>query len=117
MHELSVVFHVAKMVENIAKENNVKHVKRVVLEVGEVSLIVHADLQDCWKWNAKKSEVLNNCELVIEPIKAITLCESCGKTYSTVEFAKVCPYCKSMNTHLVQGKEINLKEIAVLDEN
>ena len=44
MHELSVVFHVAKMVENIAKENNVKHVKRVVLQVGEVSLIVHADL-------------------------------------------------------------------------
>ena len=34
MHELSVVFHVAKMVENIAKENNVKHVKRVVLQVG-----------------------------------------------------------------------------------
>lgn len=114
MHELSVVFHVAKMVEDIAKKNNVKEVKRVVLEVGEVSLIVHADLQDCWAWNRKKSEVLKNAVLEVETIKAVTLCESCGKTYSTLEFAKVCPYCKSMNTHLVQGREINLKEIAVL---
>lgn len=115
MHELSVVFHVAKMVLNAALENNVKHVKKVVLEVGEVSLIVNADLQDCWKWNCTKHEELKDCVLETETIKAVSYCESCNKEYSTLEFAKVCPYCKSMNTYLLKGKEINLKEIVVED--
>jgi Zn finger protein HypA/HybF (possibly regulating hydrogenase expression) len=113
MHELGVVFHIAKSVERVAAENGVKKVNKVVLEVGEVSAIVNSYLVDCWDWNAKRSEVLNGCQLEIVTISSITYCEDCGEKYETVKYGKTCPNCKSGNTYLLQGNETNIKQIEV----
>ena len=95
MHELGIVFHIAKKVESIAVENHVNHVAKVVLEIGEVSTVVPSYLEDCWKWKCTKSESLKDCALEIEMIPAVTFCEDCEKTYGTVEHGKTCPYCGS----------------------
>ena len=57
--------------------------------------------------------MLNDCELIIEQIHAITRCEDCEKTYDTVPQGRICPYCGSERTFLVTGNEFNIKEIAV----
>ncbi len=111
MHELGIVAHVIKRVEEVGKENSLKKIAKVTLEIGEVSGVVHHYLTDCWKWSVKKSELLKDSELNIETLKAVTYCEDCGGNYSTVEFAKVCPYCKSEKTYLLTGNEMNIKEI------
>lgn len=49
MHELGIVFHIIKTVEAAGRENGVKRVKAVTLELGEVSGVVGDYLQDCWK--------------------------------------------------------------------
>ena len=103
MHELGIVFHIAKKVESIAVENHVNHVAKVVLEIGEVSTVVPSYLEDCWKWKCTKSEILKDCALEIEMIPAVTFCEDCENTYGTVEHGKTCPYCGSEHTYLVQG--------------
>ena len=113
MHELGIVFHIAKSVEDVARENNVTKVNRVVVEIGEVSTVVGSYLTDCWDWNAKRSEILDGAKLEIETIEAITYCEDCEKTYKTVEFGKICPYCHSEHTYLLQGNETEIKEIEV----
>lgn len=113
MHELGVVFHIADSVEKIAAENQAPHVMRVVLRIGEVSMIVNEYLEDCWKWIAKRRPMLQDCELEIETVAAITYCEDCGEKYATVEHGKICPYCQSGRTFLVQGNETEIKEIAV----
>ncbi len=115
MHELGVVFHVIKSVNRIAEENNVKRVSAVTIELGEVSAVIPEYLQDCWKWAVSKETVLYNAELVIEPIKAVTFCRDCNRTYPTVEFGKTCPYCGSGETHLLQGNEFILKNIVAED--
>lgn len=114
MHELGIVFHVIKEVEEIAAENQASHVNAVTIELGEVSTVIDYYLQDCWKWAVTKHEIMTDCELIIEKINAVTHCESCGKDYETVKYAKICPYCSSDNTYLIQGNEFNLKEIAVV---
>ena len=48
MHELGVVFYVVKDVKQVAEENQVDRVSGVVLQIGEVSGIVHHYLTDCW---------------------------------------------------------------------
>lgn len=115
MHELGIVFHVINRVEEVAKENNVEHIKQVTLEIGEVSGVVHEYLTDCWDWavNKKKdrSPVLFGSKLVIEATPAVTVCNACQKTYSTVEHGRTCPYCKSEDTVLLHGNEMNIKEI------
>ena len=114
MHELGIAFHIADSVVRIAEENEAKHVRSVTLEVGEVSGIVPDYLSDFWLYARKKSELLKDAELKIETIKGVTYCQDCRKTYSTVQYAKICPYCGSGNTFLVTGNEYNIKEIEAM---
>lgn len=114
MHEMGIVFYIAKKVEQVAAENNVEKVNRVVVQIGEVSTVIGDYLTDCWDWNAKRSPVLDGAKLEIENIEAITYCEDCEKTYRTVDYGKTCPYCQSGNTYLIQGNETEIKEIEVL---
>lgn len=50
----------------------------------------------------------------VEKLDAVTYCENCGKTYETLKYAKICPYCKSEDTYLVQGNEYMIKEIEAM---
>ncbi len=63
MHELGIVFHIIKSVEDIGKQNELTKVSSVTLEIGEVSGVVPAYLTDCWKWAAEKSELLKGSKL------------------------------------------------------
>ena len=112
MHELGVVFHVIKMVDEVAQENSLTRIKSVTLELGEVSTVIESYLHNCWKWAVKKQGgVWEDTELLVEPIPAITYCEDCQRTYGTVEHGKICPHCGSEHTYLIQGNEFNIKEI------
>ena len=113
MHELGVVFHIMDTLEKVASENEAEGISKVVLELGEVSTVIESYLQNCWKWAIKKRELFSQAELVVETLPAITYCEGCEKTYPTVEHGKICPYCKSPDTWLLQGNEFNIKEIEV----
>lgn len=113
MHELGIVFHIADSVEKIARENGASRILSVTLEIGQVSLVLPDYLEDCWNWNAAKSDVLKGCKLEIETIHAVTYCEDCGQTYDTVPQGKTCPHCGSGRTYLLTGDEVNIKEISV----
>ncbi|MBQ1547407.1 MAG: hydrogenase maturation nickel metallochaperone HypA [Lachnospiraceae bacterium] len=114
MHELSVVFHVIDQLEEVAKENDVKEIKTVTLQLGEVSAVLPWYLTDCWNWAKKKHEIMQDCEMKIEKIDAVTFCEDCKQTYETVKHGKTCPFCGSGNTFLVQGNEFMIKEIEAI---
>ena len=113
MHELGVTFHIMDHLEKVAAENQVSHIHAVTLELGEVSTVIESYLQDCWAWAAKKRPLFQESKLIVESLPAITYCEDCKQTYPTVEHGKICPYCKSEHTYLLQGNEFNIKEIEV----
>ena len=95
MHELGIVFHIIRTVEDVAKENHVARIQRVTLQLGEVSGVVESYLQ--------------------EQIPAITLCEDCGQQYPTVLHGRTCPHCQSPHTHLLQGNEMMIKEVEAVE--
>lgn len=111
MHELGIVFHIIDSLEKVGKDNQLNTVAKVTLEIGEVSGVIGSYLKDCWRWAADKSELLRGSELIVEQIPAVTICEDCQKTYRTVEYGKICPFCNSEHTYLVAGNEFNIKEI------
>ena len=111
MHELGVVFHIVKQLNEVAEENALTKIAGVTLQLGEVSTVIPSYLEDCWKWSSDKSDLLRGAKLTIERIPAITYCEDCQQTYSTVQYAKKCPHCGSENTYLQQGNEFMIKEI------
>lgn len=51
MHELGVTFHIMDHLEKVAAENKVTHVRKVTLELGEVSTVIESYLQNCWTCN------------------------------------------------------------------
>ena len=91
MHELGVVFHIADTLARIAEENQVTRIRRVTLELGEVSTVVPEYLIDVWNWNCKRTPLLTGCAL------------------------EICPHCGSPQTWLLQGNEFTINEIAVPD--
>ena len=115
MHELGVVFHCIKEVNEIAAENKVARVNSVTIQLGEVSTVIPELFEDCWNWAVKKETVLKDAKIHIERINAITFCEDCRKEYPTVEYGRTCPFCGSEKTYLVQGNEFMIKEIEVVD--
>ena len=115
MHELGVVFHCIKEVNEIAAENKVARVNSVTIQLGEVSTVIPELFEDCWNWAVKKETVLKDAKIHIERIDAVTFCEDCKQEYPTVKYGKTCPHCGSLNTYLVQGNEFMIKEIEVVD--
>lgn len=115
MHELSIVTHVAKTLDEVAIENNLKKIGSVTLEIGEVSGIITDYFEDCWNYFKVKHPILEESVLKIEMIPAITFCEDCKQEYKTLQYGKICPHCKSEHTYLVQGNECNIKEIEAED--
>ena len=115
MHELSIVTHVAKTLDEVAVENNLKKIGSVTLEIGEVSGIITDYFEDCWNYFKVKHPILKESILKIEMIPAITFCEDCKQEYKTLEYGKICPHCKSEHTYLIQGNECNIKEIEAED--
>lgn len=115
MHELSIVTHVAKTLDEVAIENNLKKIGSVTLEIGEVSGIITDYFEDCWNYFKVKHPILEESVLKIEMIPAITFCEDCKQEYKTLQYGRICPHCKSEHTYLVQGNECNIKEIEAED--
>ncbi len=111
MHELGTIYYVMNTVEKLAAENSLTKIGSITLEVGEVSGIVPEYLTDFWLYARAKTELFQETELKIEPLKAVTYCQDCKQTYPTIPQGKICPYCGSGNTFLVTGNEYNIKEI------
>ena len=111
MHELGIVYHIIRDVENVARANGVRRVSSVTLLLGEVSGVVPDLLLDAWRWAADKKPIAQGAELIVEPVEAVTHCEACGCDYATVEHGKTCPHCGSGETYLLQGQEVMIKQI------
>ena len=116
MHEMGIILHLAKTLEETAVEEHLKKIGSVTLEIGEVSGIMTDLFTDCWNYFSKKSELLSGSELRIVTLPAVTFCETCKQEYETVKFGKICPFCGSKETYLVRGNECIIKEIEAEDD-
>ena len=116
MHELGVVFHIIRQLETVAGENNLTHIDRVRLRLGEVSTVIPYYLSDCWEFASSKNDLIRGSELKIDTIPAVTHCSDCGRDYPTVEHGRICPYCGSERTWLLQGNEFIIQEIEAQDD-
>lgn len=111
MHEMGIVLHLAKTLDELAEEQHITKIGSVTLEIGEVSGIMTDLFTDCWDYFKSRHPVLSDSELRLETIPAVTYCAGCSGTYETLRYGKECPYCHSAETWLVQGDQCIIKEI------
>lgn len=111
MHELGIVFHMIETLEKVGQANELTHISKVALNLGEVSGVLPDYLQDCWRWAANRSDLLQGAELVVTTVEAVTVCNACGRTYGTVAHGRTCPHCGSPDTVLLHGNEVEIDTI------
>ena len=107
MHEMGIILHLAKTLEETAEQEKIKRITRVTLEV------ITDYFVECWNYFRRKHPVLETAELELITLPAVTWCDSCKRTYPTVQYGRTCPYCKSGETWLLRGNECIIKEIEV----
>ena len=111
MHELGIVFHLVDLLRKVGEENELSHIERVTLDLGEVSGVLVDQLQDCWKWASAKHELLAGAVLEVNRLEARTVCNACGRTYQTVAHGRICPHCGSGDTVLLTGNQMEVREV------
>ena len=112
---MGIVQQMAKTVIAYAEENNVKKIEAIVLQIGELSLVVPEYVNQLYPI-VVKGTILEDTELEIEFIKGMAECDDCDEIFNVVENKGYCPNCGSFNKSILVGKDFFIKEIHVPEE-
>lgn len=110
MHELGVVCEVVRMVEEVAREQRLRQIATLVLQIGQLSPMIPDYVRQCYP-AAADGTLLQDTKLEIEILPANGLCHGCGQVFNVVECRKICPRCGGEDWDLLGGREFNIKEI------
>lgn len=110
MHELGIVYEVIKVVDNFVKQNDIKRVEKIVLEIGQLSQAIPRFIEECYP-AAVDETPYEDTKLEIITLPANGQCGVCGEIYNIIEHKKVCPNCHGEDYQLISGEEFNIKEV------
>ncbi len=114
MHELGVVLEIFDLIEQIMKEQNLKKVSCVTVEVGELSGILPDYFKECWN-AARLSGIFDKTELELITIPAVARC-TCTAEYEMTKNNRICPICHKTDYEIIKGREFNVLSIKVETE-
>ncbi len=121
MHEFSFALDIFKVAEATALKYNAKRITEVLLEIGELTLIVPELLQRSFEM-ATKGTIAEGARLTITITPGKVKCRDCNKIseVSITREAQLtglqlfkCSHCDSNNTEIVEGKKANVKNIKI----
>lgn len=110
MHELGIMFSVVKTVENFAKQNGLKKIDTIVLQIGELSPVVPMYIEECYA-PAVDGTMLQETKLKIEMVPGNGYCKKCNTVFNVLSNQGICPKCGNKSFEELSGKEFNIKEI------
>jgi len=110
MHELGLMDAVIRTVDRIIKEENLTHVGKIVLEVGELSGTVPHFITDCFEAVVADTQY-QDTELVLEIVPGIARCNECQIEFRIDLEELCCPVCHGKNLTPIAGKDLTIKSI------
>ena len=110
MHELGLMDAVIKTVDRIVKKENLSNVRKIVLEIGELSGTVPHFITDCYE-AVVADTAYQDTELVVEMIPGIARCNDCQIEFRVSIEDLCCPQCSGKNLTPIAGKDLTIKEI------
>jgi hydrogenase nickel incorporation protein HypA/HybF len=108
MHELGITRNVVAIVDEAARG---RHVRRVVLEIGELSGVVPDAVAFCFDVVAQGTS-LDGATLDIRHIAGCARCLECNAEFDTPSLLTPCG-CGSRRLVRLRGEELNIKSIEI----
>ena len=114
MHELSIAMSIVEMAEEEAAQRGAR-VNAVHLRLGALAGVVKAALLSSYEL-ACEGTGLEGSRLVIEEIPVVAYCPQClvPRTVESVQWF-VCPECKSPVTDVIEGRELEVSALEILE--
>ena len=116
MHELSIAHSIVEVTEQAAKNAGAAQVKTVYLRLGVLAGVVKSSLLFGWEL-ATENTLLAGATLEIEELPVVIFCPGCRKNVTlpgTQSFR--CPICDTPSAQIVQGRELEVKSLEIVDE-
>jgi len=114
MHEIGVVRQVVRTVEDFAKENDISKVAEIVLDIGELSLIIPKYVEEIYPV-VIEGTILEGAKLIMNVIPGMAECEECDEIFNVIEHEGYCPSCGSFEKTILAGQDFTIKEIHVAE--
>ena len=112
MHEIGVVRQMLKTVEEFAAENEIDDIVSIVLEIGDLSMIIPKYVEDIYSVVSKDTR-FEGTELVIETVEGQGVCRDCKRAFPIVKNEGYCPRCGKRDADIISGRDFVIKEIVV----
>jgi hydrogenase nickel incorporation protein HypA/HybF len=115
MHEIGIVRQLLRTVTDFAAKHGVSQICEVVVDCGELSLVIPDYLRELYPVVVKGS-ILENAKLSINMVPGLAECEDCDEIFNVIEHKGYCPNCGSFNKTVLSGKDFTIREILVPEE-
>lgn len=112
MHEIGVVRSMLRTVEEFARENGIEKVVSIVVEIGDLSMIVPKYVEDIYSVVTQDTPFAGT-ELVIEVEEGQGVCRECRRAFPIVKNEGYCPRCGRRSADIISGRDFIIKEIVV----
>ena len=111
MHELGICDALLKMVDKIARDEQIDSIRKITVEVGTLSGVVPKYLEDCWIAVSDGTPYMSTL-FSVEIIEGTAKCFDCWQEFpADINDKLICPYCGSQKLIPVSGRDLTLKEI------
>lgn len=111
MHEMGLMDATLRMVGRICEEEDVHHVDKIVLEVGELSGVLPRFLYECFDAIIEDTP-FEHTKLEVQTVPGTLYCHDCGLEFhpENLELMR-CPECLSTKLSPKTGVDFTIKEI------
>ena len=94
MHEIGVVRSMVKTVTAFAEANQITDIAEIVVDVGELSLVIPKYVEDISP-HVVEDTFLKNTKLILNIVPGMAECDECNEVFNVVEHKGYCPHCGS----------------------
>lgn len=117
MHELSIAHNLVEIATQAIQEVKAERVETVHLKLGVLSGVVKDALQFGYDI-ATKGTPLADSRLKIEDLPVVIYCRKCQAEYTLPDIQWfACPVCATPTSTIVQGREIEIESLEIIDGN
>lgn len=110
MHELGLMDAMLRMIRRIMREQELEHVSKITLEVGELSGIEIPYLEDGYKAVSEGTEFADTA-LEIVTVPGVLHCNDCNVDFPLNAQELFCPECFGKNLTPVAGRDMTLAQL------
>lgn len=112
MHEIGVARSMVKTVTDFAGQNDIKEVAEIVLDIGELSLVIPKYVEDIYPVVVGDTW-LKDTKLVINVISGMA---ECNELFNVIEHEGYCPNCGSFEKTILSGKDFLIREMHIPED-